>query len=184
MTDDGPAVIDNAERRVVEIVASGPIRSIIRTSQYGWNVMDSSVDVVTELEIRAGQRWTEQRIEAAGLPDSARMATGIVRHPEAGELFTSRVEGVLYAYTWGAQSDQNHNLGMALLVPATQDPTVDDSDPNSHLVTFSLESGAGVYRYLAAWELEPLPAMSREEFESVVRDAAQSWAAEETLVLK
>ena len=169
------SLIDNAESRTVEVVASGPLRSILRSTHTGWKVAESHVNVVSELEIHAGQRWTEQRLTIDGLQDDARLATGIVRHPAASELHTGEIAGVYYMYTWGAQSDQGHNLGMAILVPQRFDPVVHESDPASHVVTFLADGGRATYRYLAAWELESTPIPDRESFEMEVRLVAMRW---------
>ncbi|MFV1981833.1 MAG: DUF4861 family protein, partial [Rhodothermia bacterium] len=177
LIDSTLSVIDNATSRTVEVVASGPLRSIIRTTHTGWVIAESEVNVVSELEIRAGQRWTEQRLAMDGLQEDARLATGIARHPAASELYTGEVAGVLYMYTWGAQSDQGNDLGMAVLVPKRFDPVVDETDPTSHVVTFLADDGEATYRYMAAWELEPTPIPDRETFESAIRLVASRWAA-------
>ncbi len=177
LIDTTLSVIDNADAVLVEVVASGPLRSILRTTHTGWEIAESKVNVASELEIHAGQRWTEQRLSIDGLQDDARLATGIVRHPAAPKLHTGEAAGVLYMYTWGTQSDQGHDLGMAVLVPKRYDPVVDDSNPGSHLITFLADNGKAEYRYLAAWELEPKPIPDRESFESEVRRVASRWAA-------
>jgi hypothetical protein len=176
VADTGVATIDNADSRLVEVVASGPLRSILRTTIGGWNVLGTSVDVVSELEIHAGQRWTEQRLTFTGLPDSARVATGIVRHPDAAELFRGEAADILYIYTWGPQTDQGDTMGMAILVPKQQNPAVVETDPETHVVTFDAPGDKATYRYLAAWEFEPNPIPDREAFETAIREIAERWS--------
>jgi hypothetical protein len=184
MTEDGPRVVDNAQRRIVEVVASGALRSILRTTQLGWSVLDTTADFVSELEIHAGHRWTEQRIRIDGLPEPTRLTTGIVRHPGAETLYSGEEAGMLFAYTWGVQSDQGHLLGMAVLVPLDLEPAVHGSDPLTHLVTFETTDGRAAYRYLAAWELEPDPITTREDFEMEVRRLASEWSSETTVSIR
>jgi hypothetical protein len=184
VTDQGLAIVDNAESRSVEVVTSGPLRSIIRSTHFGFKVAGQSADLVSELEIRAGQRWTEQRLSIIGLPASTRLATGIVRHPDAAELHSGEVDGVLFMYTWGIQTDQGHGLGMAVLVKNELDPIIDDTDAESHVVTFETIDGVGRYRYLSAWELESDPIPDRAAFESVVRRVASEWSSTITVTKK
>jgi hypothetical protein len=175
--DSGPAVIDNATGRTVEIVADGPLRSILRTTYEGWEVDGRVIDVVSDMEVHAGQRWTEQTLSLSGDIEGLRFATGIVRHPEAAVAVTGEESGVFYLYTWGRQSDQGHDLGMAILVREAYQPVHDDNDPLSHLVLFTPEDNQVAYRFLAAWELEPDPITDAAGFEEAIRSVARSWTA-------
>lgn len=180
-TGDGPQVMDNASSRRVEIVANGPLRAIIRTTYSGWTVGEKTFDVVSELENRAGQRWTEQRLTLSGDSLDAALLTGIVKHPDVVDMVSGDEDGVFFAYTYGVQTDQGHGLGMAVLVPSEFAPEVGPADSLTHLVRLAPQSGHAAYRYLASWELEPGGASDANSFESIVRSAAAAWAAERTL---
>ena len=177
-TDSGPKVIDNAATRRVDIVANGPLRSIIRTTYSEWMVGDRSLDVVSELENRAGQRWTEHRIDLAGDTAGVVMLTGIVKHPGAPDLVSGEEAGIFFAFTYGPQTDQGHGLGMAILVPPDYAPELGTPDSLTHLVRMTPLEGRVGYRFLASWELEPDSTTNPDAFEALVRWAASNWAAE------
>jgi len=180
-TDGGPQVIDNAASRRVDIVASGPLRAIIRTGYSGWQVGGRSFDVVSELENRAGQRWTEQRLTVSGDTSDVHLLTGIVKHESAPDLVHGTEAGVFFAYTYGAQTDQGDGLGMAVLVPPDFKPELGGPDSLSHLIRLSPVDGRVAYRYMASWEFEPDAATDAMAFETMVRSAAAAWAEERAI---
>lgn len=180
-TENGPRVIDNAVSKRVDVVVNGPLRSIIRTTYNGWMAGDASLDVVSELENRAGQRWTEQRINLAGDTAGVVMLTGIVKHPEAPGLVSGDEDEIFFAYTYGAQTDQGHGLGMAVLVPSDYAPGLGNPDSLTHLIRMTPSQGSVEYRFLASWEMEPDAPANARAFEAMVRWAASSWAEERAM---
>ena len=182
-TRGGPRVIDNAASKRVDIVANGPLRSIIRATYDGWIVDDASFDVVSELENRAGQRWTEQRIDLTGDTTGVVMLTGIVKHPAVPDLVSGTEGGIFFACTYGAQTDQGHRLGMAILVPSDYAPELGSPDSLTHLIRMAPLKGRIEYRFMASWEMEPDSAPNAGAFEAMVRWQASSWAEERGLTV-
>ncbi len=180
-TPSGPAVIDNAESRRVEIVANGPLRAIIRTIYKGWMVGDASFDAIWEIENRAGQRWTEHRVQLAGDSTDVVFLTGIVKHPGAPDLMSGSESGMSYFYTFGDQTDQGDGLGLAIIVPAEFGAEIGAADSLSHLLRLHPVDDQVAYRAFASWEMEPGAATDGASFETMVRAAAASWAEERIL---
>lgn len=180
-TPMGPAVIDNAVSKRVEIVANGPLRAIIRTIYKGWMVGDASFDATWEIENRAGQRWTEHRLQIKGDSTDVVLLTGIVKHPGAPDLMSGTESGIKYYYTFGDQTDQGDGLGLAILAPEDFGAEPGAADSLSHLIRLHPVHDQVVYRALASWEMEPGAATDAAAFEVMVAEAAASWAEERTL---
>lgn len=176
-TAEGLQTLGTAKHRAVEVVANGPLRSILRTTYRDWEVEGTALHVVSDLVIQAGQRWTEQRLRitnAAGQPISIPIATGIVKHPAAPALTTGIHADHRYGLTWGAQTDKDNGLGMAVLLPERYTP-LPLPDDLSHAYTLQPDDGILVYRYAAAWALERDPIASAEAFATHLHDVAVRW---------
>ena len=176
MTDEGPKFIDNVEKKKLKLLANGPFRSILRTTYEGWKPDESeSVDVISDLEIRVGASWTEQRLHLKGAGDYL-MTTGIVKHAAAPEFITGTEAGVFFGYTWGSQADQGELLGMAIIIPEAFNPKAILNDQHSHLITYQLVDDRASYRFMAGWELGTVPYKEQADFEAAVRKVARRYA--------
>ncbi|MCH8494195.1 MAG: DUF4861 domain-containing protein [Balneolales bacterium] len=145
--------IDNWSGRRFEVPVNGPLRSIIRMTYNDWNVFGSTVDVVWEVEIHAGNRYTEQRVRLSGVANNLTLGTGIVKHPPAEVLHTGSDSNSLYAWTSGDQSDQGHRLDMGIAIPERYKPAHLE-DNFTHLYSITPINGKVTYRYTSAWEFD------------------------------
>jgi hypothetical protein len=146
--------IDNWSSRRFEIPVDGPLRSIIRLTYRDWQVFGQTVTVVSEFEIHAGNRYTEQRVTLTGQTSELLLATGIVKHELAEQFFTGDSHNSAFGWTTGNQSDQGHRLDMGIVVPMKYSPQLLENDPYTHLYTISPVDGKAVYRYTSAWEFD------------------------------
>jgi len=146
--------INNWSSRRFEIPVNGPLRSVIRMTYNDWEVFGQTVTAVSEIEIHAGNRYTEQRITLSGDIEGLTLATGIVKHAQAEKLHSGNVHNSVYGWTTGLQSDQGHGLDMGITIPMKFSPRLVENDPHTHLYTFSPVNGKAVYRYTSAWEFD------------------------------
>ena len=175
MTNGGPAFIDNVEKKTLSVLANGPLRSIMRTAYTGWNVDGKNVDVISDLEIRGGASWTEQRLHIKGAGNHF-MSTGIVKHSAATEFITGTEKGVFFGYTWGKQSEQGDLLGMAIIIPGKYNPKVITNDQYSHLIAYKPINDRAEYRFMAGWEHGTVAVKTRTDFEEAIREVARRYA--------
>lgn len=154
VSDGEVQTIDNWSSRRFDVTVNGPLRSIIRMTYSDWNVFGYTVDVVSEMEIHAGNRYTEQRVTLIGESDGLTLGTGIVRHPPARELHSGNINNSKYGWTSGDQSDQGHRLDMGVVIPETYSPELISTDPHTHLFTLTPIDGKITYRYTSAWEFD------------------------------
>lgn len=182
------ALVDGAFRTLgtpdrVEVVTSGPVRSVLRWTVDEWVVDGEPYRAVWEVEARAGRRYSESRLTVThpdGRPARLDLVTGIVRHAAAPDLVTSREAGHLVALTWGDQADQGDGLGLGLVIPEAFEPDAGETDDT---FAFALEPEGGAVRYLlaAAWELERDPLASADAFREHLEGVARRHATPVTV---
>lgn len=175
----GLKTLGTATGRTVEIVASGPLRSILRETYANWPVDGRALRAVSEQEIHAGQRWAEERLyvtDASGLPVDLTLATGLVRHPAVPDAVTGEASDMQYAYTWGPQAEQGDTLGLSILLPERFAPRA-LPDALSHAFTLTPMQGRIAYRYAAGWAFERDPFADGAAFEAHLQHLARTWSS-------
>lgn len=175
--------IDEVEGKHIEIIANGPLRTIIRTSYKQWNLPGKAIDVTMDLEIHAHQRYTKLSLLHDTLPSEARFITGLVRNSLAPNFTEGEIEDMYFVSNWGAQASYHENsLGKALLVKNTFNPKPDVSDNLSYLINLESNLNQVEYYFLAAWGLEPEE--SRITTESAFNDHVNQLASQLSSPLK
>lgn len=141
------------------------------------------LDVHAQFAMVAGSRLvhTQVSLKPQGKPYQRSpellpaMAIGLGKNPNA-ELFTGTLEssGHQYTYlaTWGKQSLNNDDLGMAVLVKrgAVQEFT---ADSNNHVAVLKPAGNQFEYYFLAAWSGEPHGITSKADFINYLQHEAQ-----------
>jgi hypothetical protein len=149
------------------IVASGPVRSVVRVTYRGWQTAIGKVDLSSLFVMYPGERLCEHRVVPAGSPTAVQIAAGLVRHPAAPAEWNQR-EG--WVSTIGPQSRVPDTLLLALIFP-TDRPFTTLDDSLDYLVVFPL--GSGVRFWIAsAWQGEPGGLIGPAERDAVLRRAA------------
>ena len=144
--------VDEVDSVHTLISENGPVFSAVTTKYHGWTVADG-IDLTSHISIHAGSRLTHQQIAFPG--SGTPLCTGIGKDAKA-KLFSSKGNKKAWGYlaTYGPQSLNDDNLGVAVLFPP-QDLIEFTEDAKSHIVRLKERNNAVEYYYLAAWELEP-----------------------------
>lgn len=152
-------VTDSVTSRITE---NGVVYSSIQTNYYGWNTGKTKTGLVSRLTIHAGTRVTHNLIDITG--DLDNLCTGLIKDTKA-ELFTKEGDDGNYGYiaTYGKQSLNNDNLGIAVLFKRP-DFLGFTKDANSHIVKLKPSQGKLDYYFVAAWEGEPNGIKTEAEF--------------------
>ncbi len=90
---------NNSLRRFVQVVADGPVRSIVRFIYDNWTLEGAPRKVTSTMTIWAGKRWASNDLEI-GSGWIPKVAVGVVSSKEAP---VTRKNG--FFYTFGVQSD-------------------------------------------------------------------------------
>lgn len=143
--------VETTDSLACRITENGPVESMVKTDYYGWKVGDKTTHVDSRMSIQAGSRLTRHDVKLTNsLPN---ICTGIVKHDQ-GALLTGGNATWGYIATWGQQSLNNDQLGMAILYHKSDLQTV-TADAHSHVVVLAPTTQPITYYFLAAWELEP-----------------------------
>jgi len=161
--------LDGKAQRVSEtdsidcrITANGPVQSSILTHYFGWKAGDVKCDLTSKLTIEAGSRLTRNDLEITGNPPN--LCTGLVNLDSVSVFHSSEATGQWrYLATWGKQSLNNDNLGMAVIFRNSDQPEI-NQDQHNLAVILKPTDGKVTYYFLAAWEKEPEGVTSELQF--------------------
>lgn len=166
--------IDEVDSVITVIPENGPVFSAVTTRYYSWTIADG-VDVTSYISIHAGSRLTHQQISIPG--SGTALCTGIGKDEKA-KVFSNRGDKSSWGYvaTFGPQSLNDDNLGVAVLFPP-QDFLEFTEDSKNHIVRLKENDSNFVeYYYLAAWELEPNGIKEEAEFLQYLQQTASELA--------
>jgi hypothetical protein len=144
------------------IVADGIVQSKIETNYYGWEIGGGKHLLKSIITIDAGSRASHQELFVdSNLPN---FCTGIIKDTKA-ELLVANGDNTKWGYiaTWGPQSLNKDNLGLAVLYKKS-DLIEKTEDKDNHVVVLKPTNGYVEYYFLGAWELEKNGIKSKEAF--------------------
>ncbi len=162
---------DSVTSRIVE---NGDVYSSILTNYYGWNVGSATTDLSSRLSIHAGTRLTHNRLSLTN--DLDNICSGLINDAKA-EVVKKEGDSESFGYiaTYGKQSLNNDNLGIAVLFNST-DFIEFTEDEFSHIVKMKPTGGKLTYYFAAAWEGEPNGIKTETEFIAYLDQVAKELA--------
>jgi len=168
----------NVGRTIYTELANGPVRAMFTLQYQGWKIGNNKpIDVEEQISIWGGQYFFENKVTIKEAPVDARLVTGL------NDFFVAQADTlrtpIPVLYTYGIQSENKDNLGMAILVPAqhfagygkTPDANTDVSNTftiaqhvtNNHLLS---------YRFMACWEKSDPQFATKKGFEAFLQNEA------------
>lgn len=173
--------IDKTDSVTCEIVENGAVRSAIKTNYYGWAVDENTYNIESVLSIHAGTRLTKHQVKINQIPDN--ICTGLGKDGNA-RLYTDQGNGNKWGYlaTYGKQSLNNDNLGLAVLF-SSKDYKGFTEDEHSHIVKLNVEGARVEYYFLAAWEGEHNGIATEAEFLNYVQETVQNLSTPLTIIV-
>jgi hypothetical protein len=167
--------VEKTDSVYCKIKENGPVYSSILTNYYGWNTGDGKATLGSSISIHAGTRLTHQHITIDG--PIQELVSGIVKDTLA-TMWNSRGDGQSFGYiaTYGKQSLNNDNLGLALLFRPTQLISFTEDD-QSHVVRLRAEEKKVEYYFLATWEKETNGIKNEAEFRQYLAQVAKDLAS-------
>ncbi len=158
---DGHALrVEETDSVAATIAENGPVEGRIRTRYYGWKIGDRTTDVVSELSIQAGSRLTRHDVSLSEPLEN--LATGLVKL-EDSEVLHGQSGDWSYLATYGPQSLAKDLLGLAVIYRTADELEVTEDD-HSHVVVLSPTDNQLTYYFLATWEQDTQPILSKEAF--------------------
>ena len=154
--------MENRDSAVCFIPTDGKIRSQVNTTYYGWDVGGNKFNLKSLISIDAGSRASHMELQADKYVSN--LTTGIIKNKDT-ELLKSDYNTGDWAYiaTFGKQSLNNDNMGLAVFYKKKQLKMLTEDDLN-HLVVLTPENGYVEYYFMATWELEWQPVNNITDF--------------------
>jgi len=156
--------VEKTDSVVCYIPADGKIRSQVMTIYYGWDAGSVKTTLRSLISIDAGSRASH--IELKTDRPVANIATGINKDAKADEFFVRNEKGETWSYiaSFGRQSLNNDNLGMAVFVRTSQLKEI-TADALNHVVLLQPDKTGYVdYYILPTWELDWEPVVTKADF--------------------
>lgn len=162
--------VDGWDARILD---NGDLYSSFSIQYNDWQVADKTLDLTAQLSMIAGSRLVHVDLELSEPLDN--IAAGLVKHPGT-ELIKGDVNitGKAYTYvaSWGQQTLNDDNLGMALLFRRS-DLEAQTEDEHNYVSVLDAAGEDVDYYFLAAWEGEANGIKTREDFVAYLEDQAE-----------
>lgn len=156
-------------------VIDGNLQARVITDYYGYEHEGEKVNLRSVMSINAGSRMTLEELYFSAPVD--RVCTGIIADKKAESFVMKSRNGKWTCLaTWGAQSLNSDNLGLAVIASSAQNPRI-ENDKLNNLMIFDVKDSVLKYYFLSAWELEPNGIKTLEQFKAYLQhelDALES----------
>ncbi|MEJ6979716.1 DUF4861 family protein [Pedobacter sp. P351] len=108
----------NMGKVIFDVVADGPLLGILKLTYPEWKVLPgvAPLKLTEEIKIWAGKYFYESNVTIENAPNGAKLVTGIVKLKSAASHILN-IEDANVLYTYDKQSENNDELGMAIMVP-------------------------------------------------------------------
>lgn len=170
----------NVQQTTYTQLANGPVRALFAITYKNWQPVASvtPLTVTEQIGIWGGQYFYENKVTVKGAPAAAKLVTGTIDfyNPEYDTLRTANTR---FLYTYGQQSENKDNLGLAVAVPAKtfsafgHTPAAGSGILNTYTAVMNIaETQPAVYRYYAAWEKTNPAFAAKSGFEQFIQAEA------------
>jgi len=164
MWQDGKVnMVSQTDSVYFEIPYNGPIISEIKTSYFGWQVVNNKYDLVSSISISAGSRLSNCKIKIS--ENAENIVTGLAK--SEGTKFITKNDGKEWAYIalYGTQTevDPDDKLGIAVFYKKSELIELGE-DILNHIVKLKPDHGQVEYSFCAAWDQEPDGITNEEDF--------------------
>ncbi|MCZ4244079.1 DUF4861 family protein [Pedobacter punctiformis] len=145
---------------IYQKIADGPLVAKFKITYPKWNFATgyNPIFLEEEISIWGGQYFYESKIKLIGAPENASLVTGFADlfKIEAGSV-TGKSTQAFYSY--GLQSENKDNLGLAIMAPKAEfmasgkSAATEKDIKNSYIVSLKIpDKELTTFRFYAAWE--------------------------------
>lgn len=120
LKDDSLFRLGSTEVYEYQKLTEGPVRSVFELRYDGWNVDGEMLKAVEKISIYPGKYWFESDVTVTGCPEGSQIVTGIVTTYLKRDPFAYKVGNFQCIGTHDIQSENNDELGMAVIVPLAE----------------------------------------------------------------
>lgn len=167
------------DSKEIEIVERGPLRAEVRMRINGVPVRNEKIDVLITWMMQPGKHWSQVSFSILSKTDlNLQFAIGLPKHEEATDFTQGLLDEVHFAYTYGLQSVQGEQLGMAIMVPGKYEVDTYRDDPHNYFYLVNPINQATEYRILAAWVKGRLTIFDEISFLDLVKKYTAEYGAQ------
>jgi len=183
---DGSKVerVSKLDGHTVTIIENGPLYSAMTIDYKNWQIAGKTLDVKAHLSMTAGSRLLHNRLTLSQPLDN--LALGIVKLPDT-QLLTGTLEssGHTYTYlaTYGKQSLDGSNLGMAILFKRGKLEQL-TTDEHNHVAVMNVSGQHLEYYLLGAWQHELNGISNEQQFVEYLQQEVERLTLQPRLRLK
>jgi len=161
-TEEGIYPVGPDSEGRVEIIADGPLRSIVRFYFDNWELEGKNISLIHTVTIYGGAWYYVSEVEISGDKNGLNLVTGITTIDLDNQKvkFQNFDNGYVAMSTFGRQSIEKEHLGMGLLIPEeyfreyAHTDTLPGVITDTFLAEMSIpESDPLQFRFYATWEL-------------------------------
>lgn len=164
MWDNGKVnMVSKTDSIYCEIAQNGPVRSMIRTNYFGWQVGEKKYNLESDFSITAGSRLTKVELIIDNSADS--MVTGLAKFEGTHFIKSDTEDEWAYIALYGNQTlvSENDKLGIAIFYKTSSLLKLTE-DELSHILILQPEENKLEYYFGAAWEQEPNGITNESDF--------------------
>ena len=166
------------------IIENGPLYSALTIDYKDWQVAGKTLNLKAHLSMTAGSRLLQNRLTFSQPLEN--LAIGLVKLPDT-EVITGTLESsghtFTYLATYGKQSIDGANLGMALLFKRGKLEKL-TSDANSHVAVMNVSGQHLEYYLLGAWQHELGGIQNQQQFVEYLQQEVEKLTLAPRLTLK
>ncbi len=183
---NGEAVelVSKLDGHTATIIDNGALYSALTIDYSNWQVAGKKLNIQAHLSMTAGSRLLQNRLTFSQNLDN--LAIGIVKLPDT-ELLTGTLESSGHSYTYlatyGKQSLDGANLGMALLFKRGKLKKL-TSDAHSHVAVMDVSGQHLEYYFVGAWQHEPNGIQNQQQFVAYLQQEVEKLTLAPRLSLK
>ncbi len=171
------------ESGTIEIVADGPLRSIVKWKINGWNVGGNKYNLTHEISIWGGAQFYKSRVVVSGLKGGETLVTGIVNMHSDSLIFAEPNDKFIFLATHDNQAYDSEKLGLALLLNKSdfitniEAPNEGQGITQTYMAELKLENEKPVdFYFYSGWELQNEKFKDANYFIELVKSDAQKFA--------
>jgi len=153
--------VEKRDSVISYIKADGKIRSQVMTTYYGWDANGTKCDLQSLISIDAGSRASHMELLVDKPIDN--IATGINKDKNIPELLKGSKGEWSYIASFGKQSLNNDNMGLAVFYRTKQLVKITE-DKLNHVVILKPDNGYVDYYFMPTWELDWEPVVTQSDF--------------------
>lgn len=175
LTEDSLYRLENTTTASYKLISDGPIRAVIELSYDGWMIEGSAHQLTETITIWAGQYAYQSNVSISPLP-TGNLVTGIVTMKLDTLPVTTNTNTYSAALTFGKQSENHDELGMAIITSAKDFNRFENSDSlNSSVKSTILTvfNDTPTYWFIAGWGLSNDAFKTHQGFSTYIEDFAQ-----------